>query len=302
MIIDVPTSDEFRHAGIAYLNLAWSSTLELALNLDEACVEEWDDTGTVPDKYWQSAQRPLATAVSLLQQGAEFLIKSCIAEVSPFLLLDGSPRDWPRHCNQNDTPFSAFKTIDAQDLIRAHDTAVASRLTAAFIDRYERLRSLRNTVMHTIDPRLRFTATEVVVSILEVSENLIGPQSWLPTREQFLNHEPNSIASSADHVEPVLARECLKVIDMLQPAMLRKFFGFNPRQRRYHCYNCQLASADWGLDVTTAQLQPNMPASTNVYCFVCRKNASVVRQPCPNPECRGNVIEAEDKVCLTCYK
>lgn len=166
MITDIPNSEDFRHAGFAYLNLSWRTAIDLGLSLDESDFDEWDEEVSVPIQYWEAAQRPLATAISLLQQGVEFLIKARIAEVSPFLLFEGSPRDWPRGCNQADTSYSAFKTIDAQDLIRAHDTVCSSRFTDDFVNTYEHLRRRRNTIMHTVDPTLRFTATEVLLSVL----------------------------------------------------------------------------------------------------------------------------------------
>ncbi len=301
LITDIPTDDDFRHAGLAYLNLAWQTAIDLGLNLAESSYAEWDDQGTVPDEYWAAAQRPLATAVSLLQQGVEFLIKSRIVAVSPFLLFDGSPRDWPRRCNQADTPYSAFKTIDAQDLIRAHDTVCTPRLSDDFVNTYEHLRIRRNTIMHTVDPTLRFSATEVLIAVLEISETFTGPMQWTAHRAAAIDAEPGSVAYWGGSSEAALARECLYVIDVLQPAQLRQFFGFNPRQRRYHCYNCQMAASDWDLTVTTSQLQPNTPVSTTVHCFVCRQQYNVLREPCPERECRGNVLGAEDRLCLTCY-
>ena len=301
MIINIPTGEDFRVSGIAYLNLSWDSVLQLVLDLDYLDAYQWDDDGTVKDEYWLRAQRPLAVSVSLLQQATEFLLKSRIAEVSPYLLLDGSPRDWPRSCNQKDTSFAAFKTIDPQDLVRAHDTVVSPRLTAEFVTHCDRWRSVRNTIMHTVDRSLRFTAAEVASSIVEVAENLIGPRSWWEIRESFLEAGANSVLYSSDHVRGLLAFEALKIIDMFKPAQLKRYFGFNPRQRRYYCYDCQLESGDFDLDATTAQLDPNTSTSTTVYCFVCRKRFRVIRRKCTRSDCPGNVI-APDGMCLTCFK
>ncbi len=301
MIKDIPKSDDFQHSGLAYLNLAWQTAIDLAISLDESDCDEWDSEGIVPNEYWEAAQRPLATAISLLQQGVEFLIKARIAEVSPYLLIDGSPRDWPRRCDQADTVFASFKTLDAQHLIRAHDTICTPRLPSNFISTYEDLRTRRNTIMHTVDPSLRLSATEVLLNVLEVSDTFIGKQLWTSRRANAIRQQPNSFAYWGDSSQAILARECLYLIDVLKPAHLRRFFGFNPKQRRYYCYNCQMAASDWDLDVTTAQLKPNKPESTSVYCFVCRKQSNVVREICSHSDCRGNVLDAEDRICLTCY-
>lgn len=300
MITDVPAKDDFRHAGIAYLNLAWAEVLSLATDLAEANLEEWDSAEVVPDEYWRAAQRPLATAVSLLQQGTEFLLKARIAEVSPFLLLAGSPSDWPRGCNRNDISFADFKTIDAHELIRACDTVTSAKLADCFVQRFELLRRYRNTIMHTVDTRLRFTASDILDWILDISESLIGTRRWTEVRKHFMSDEPVSIAYSDDHVEPALIRECLQVIELLKPAQLRRFFDFDPRRRRYYCYSCQLSAGNWSLEATTAQLRRG--SQTMIYCFVCREEKVVIRRNCTLSGCRGNLFDIEDEVCLTCSR
>jgi hypothetical protein len=81
VITDIPTPDDFNQSGIAFLNLAWDSASQLAFYFDEAKTEIWDEENDVTDEYWAAAQRPLATAVTLVQQGFEFLLKSRIAAI-----------------------------------------------------------------------------------------------------------------------------------------------------------------------------------------------------------------------------
>lgn len=135
MIIEIPTSDEFQRAGLGFLNLAVDQVIELYDQLEQSGVEE-----DVREEYWESAQQPLATALTLVQQGAEFLLKAKIADVSPFLLIDGSPSSWPRGSDQQDTPFSDFRTIDAHDLPKAHDSVASVRLSEEFKTQFEQLR------------------------------------------------------------------------------------------------------------------------------------------------------------------
>ncbi len=93
MIIEIPNRDDFDKSGLSMLNLAWGAISELYRNLVNAEVEEWDDDGEVTEEYWQAAQRPISVALALAQQGIELLLKGKIAEISPFLLLVGSPRE-----------------------------------------------------------------------------------------------------------------------------------------------------------------------------------------------------------------
>jgi len=83
MIIDVPTGDDFKSAGIDFLNLAWDTLISLSTKLKDAeyfyNVYYSDENEEVIDQlsseqYWKQAQRPLSTALSLIQQGTEFRV------------------------------------------------------------------------------------------------------------------------------------------------------------------------------------------------------------------------------------
>src|SRR5262245_39444063 len=207
MILDVPTKADFDNNGIAFLNLAWQSVVGVSLGLPDqpvevlgadatedhlhAAAEESRQWAEAVEEYWRAAQQELATAVALAQQGTEFLLKGKIAEVSPFLLISGDPGDWPSGCDRNDIRFADFKTNEAQDLIRCHDTVCNPRLTDQFKNRFEQLRRMRNSVMHTVDRRLSFTTQDGLLAILEMVEALIGGNTWLMLRRQYLEKQPN---------------------------------------------------------------------------------------------------------------
>ncbi|VTT99588.1 Uncharacterized protein OS=Pirellula staleyi (strain ATCC 27377 / DSM 6068 / ICPB 4128) GN=Psta_3436 PE=4 SV=1 [Gemmataceae bacterium] len=258
-------------------------------------------TNEATRQYWESSQQELATAVALAQQGTEFLLKGHIAEVSPFLLLTGGVREWPGGCETADTPFSEFKTIDAQDLPRAHDTVCSPRLPADFKERFEQLRRVRNSIMHTVNRRAQFTTRDGVLAILEVVDFLVGQRQWLRLRREYLDRGPDLAPySSDDHTLCHMARELVYVIELLEPAQARRFFGFEKRQRRYLCPSCEHECANWDIGVTLAQLQPNTPDSTTVYCILCRQTHTVVREKCNLDDCPGNVISVDYGNCLTC--
>lgn len=305
MIKDVPTHEDFADQGTTFLNLAWDTVLDLLLEYADA--EAWEAIvdENQPDDYWQAAQKPLATGVALAQQGVEFLLKAKITAVSPYLLITGRPADWPKNCNKQDTSFPEFHTADAQDLIRIHDTIASTRLTDRFKALFERLRLTRNTIFHTVNPHLRFTEREIIASILELSEELIGPQKWTSVRKPYLETTPSSVAWSPDAVGYRLSREMLAVLDLLGASDAKQFLGFNKKQRKYICPYCvsEYRSIHSDGRPLTAQLLPNTPTSTSAYCFVCRKTIDVVRKGCNCPSCKGNVIHAHpDFECLTCFE
>jgi hypothetical protein len=305
MIIDIPSKNDFTEQAIAFLNLAWDTVFDLLLEYSDA--EEWDaivDNEQTED-YWKAAQKPLATAVALSQQGAELLLKGNIAEISPFILISGKPSEWPSKCHKQDISYSSFHTADAQDLVRINDTVAKKRLSEKFKQLFNKLRLTRNTIFHTVDQTIQFTEKEVILAILEITEELIGQQQWTAIRRAYLESTPSSAVWSYDTVALRISREMLLSIDLLGNNDLKMLLWFNKKQRRYICPNCT-GECRWvhsELQPQTAQLSPNKPSSNNIYCFVCRKNIKVVRMKCNTPNCKGNVIHADiDFECLTCFE
>ena len=304
MISDIPTYADFADQGTTFLNLAWDTVLDLLLDYLEA--EEWqaivDDEQ--PEEYWEAASKPLATAVALVQQGAEFHLKARIALISPYLLITGKASEWPRKCDRQDTSFSSFHIADAQDLIKIHDTIAEARLSDTIKQLYTKLRLARNKIFHTVDKRLRFSEKEIIQAILEISNELISSKKWTLIRREYLESSPSSVAWSPDGVGCKLSREMMAVLDLISTADAKRFFGFNKRQRKYICPNCSqehqaLHSEE---NPMTAQLYPNKPTATNLLCFVCGENISVIRKSCKDIDCKGNVIHAgDDFECLTCF-
>jgi hypothetical protein len=304
MIVDVPTPDDFNASGTDFLNIAWGMIVDLSLDLERQ-QELYIDDGLVTDDYWKAAQRPLATALSLVQQGTEFLLKGHIATVSPYLLLSGDPSSWPSKCHERDVHFSEFKTIEAQDLIRAYNTVKDQhkRLPPEFQTRYEQLRSKRNIIMHSIDPNLRIQPKDLLIEILEICHDLIAPKAWIKTRKDFIDKAPSSLINDLETQLGDFLGEIAHVISLLQPAQLDKYFGFNKNQRSYICPDCYREVADYFEDTMPkfALLQPKGKTSTSLYCFICNKVIDVSREGCGSENCRGNVISIEPRrLCLTC--
>ncbi len=298
MILDVPTPDDFRNHGIDYLNIGWGTVLDILISLEDAGDFETPEyLDEIRTNYWQAAERELATALSLIEQGAEFLLKGRICAISPWLLITRNPVEWPRGAHNSDVNFSAFRTIDAQDLTRVHDTFSSQHLHEEFGRAFDYLRQRRNSIIHTVDRNMRFAANELIEQVLLVCEHLLDPQTWLKLRLEFLQRDRHT-AIYPDGNEYRVAREFLAVVATLEPAKLKRFFDYNKRQRSYLCPRCSIQ--DWDFGGKTAQLRPNSPASVNVHCFACGKDYQVVRERCQNSECRGNVHDEEDARCLTC--
>jgi hypothetical protein len=313
MIVNIPSLVDFEANGLAFLNLAWESVLELSKSLTESSEyqaeynevtdEELVEFEEIVKKYWEQEQPRMAVAVALAHQAAEFLIKARITSVSPFLLIAGEPSKWPSGCDNEDKSFADFKTVDAQDLLRLHDSVYSLRLSEEFARRFEELRKHRNTVMHSVDNRKLFTVKDGVLAVLEISDALCGENNWHRLRKQYLEGKVNywdPYGYSEFNPAYPFATETLHVIDeLLKPAEVKRFYGFDPKQRRYICFDCCDDHADEV--IKSRLLQPNTSDSTTVACFCCLQSYPVIRKDCTVGDCKGNVLDPNDSNrCMTC--
>lgn len=299
MITNIPPASDFEDSGLSLLNFAWDTVISLLIKMDDA--KEWGiDVNEVEDDYWQASKQHLLTGVSVAQQGIEFIIKGCITEVSPYLLIAGVPKDWPKNCHKEDISFAEFRTIDAQDLIKVYNSCASNRLNDEFIGKFDDLRKKRNSIMHTIDKRINFHALEIIVEILSVHKLLFPEEKWINIRRRFIEESPLSALNAAEHSEYRVIWEFSMLANMLKPADTKKYFNFNKKQRRYICPICDSETSDSALEPRTALLSPNSSHSKNVYCFVCNYDTSVTRTDCEKLNCKGNVISDEYGICLTC--
>jgi len=298
MIIEVPSHLDFEEAGVSMLNLGWNAVADLFRDLEFADVKNWDDDGKTTEEFWDAAKHPMSIALALVQQGIELLLKARIAAVSPFLLLAGTPREWPSGGDHGEVPFANFRTLDSHELIRAHDTICARRVTEVFRQEFDRLRRLRNVVLHGVDKRLRPSGRDIFQAVLTATEELLEPRGWMPRRNAFIRRSPQSVATGMG-APRVLVPEGTLLMELFTPAELSRFFGYDKKARSYICHFCASELRDEGVLPRTAQLRPNSSESTALWCFVCCEEQIVTRSKCPQKSCKGNVIH-EDGTCMSC--
>jgi hypothetical protein len=300
MITDIPTPADFQSIGVQLLNSAWDTAASLLIDVDEAD-HYIDDTNELIDAFWNAARLQLSTALSIAQQGSEFLLKGRIASVSPFLLLAAVPREGPAGCAATDKPFSDFRTIDAQDLIKVHNACCSPRLPDSFVTEFEDLRKKRNSIMHSIDKSLSIHVSDLVVAVLSINEALGNEKNWVRIRRTYLNDAPQSQMHSSDWVDARLVPEFMSIRNLLKPAELKRFFAFDKNQPNYICPNCAYSvDPDSEYKSLTALLKPNTPESTELWCFVCEETNEVERKNCTEEDCKSNVLSHEQGRCLTC--
>lgn len=299
MPVNIPKARDFFTTGKELLDFAWDVVTQLLKNLDEAKYFGIDPT-EVSEGYWLSARRRLTTALAITQQGIEFILKGKIAELSPYLLLADPPGKWPSPYENPVIDFSTFRTIDAQDLVRVHDTFASKHLDKRFVAKFHELREKRNRIMHSVDMNLTVHVKDVVDSLLFTHKELFPNEGWGSVRLSFLETAPESELGPCDFVVNTIAWELELVLDLLTPAQVQKYFGIDKKQRRYICPQCYSnANKDDGFEHKLALLKPEDPGSTSLYCLVCNVTYPVSRRDCEDSGCPGNVI-SEDGMCLTC--
>jgi hypothetical protein len=308
MIVDIPDAIDFQIAAENLINSAWNSLTKL---LEE--YETFDRIGAdEPDKekYWLYARPELTSAIAMVQQAVEFYLKSKILAISPYLLISFDTRTWPKKCDTSDVSFTEFRTLDAQDLLKVHNTVSSERLGNDFKQWFSSMRSMRNRIMHTVDKQLSIDPVELAVSILQGHEYLVGKNLWINTRISYLNRSPEhgvQIGTKNEqdaYIHMAIHREISLVVGKLQPHQVKHFFKYDKRsfsETCTSCYekflNCDFFDCKW-TDPFIQTLQTIDKNHDELKCIVCGYTADISDVECE--ECGNRAIDKTTRECLWC--
>lgn len=259
MIKDVPSPQDFCDAGIELFNFAWDTVAALITNFSDA------------EQHWGvDTRRGVGRVLGFIKETSDHGVGDDPARSrvyfegqdrggSPYLLLSESPTRWPSPYDGHEITFSEFKTVDAQDLIRLHDTVQDSQLVPEFVEKFNALRTKRNTISHSIDKKLQVHTSEVIEAILFLHKALFPMENWAKTRATFIRNYPDATLSGGEYSTNDACRELEIVLDLLPPASVEAFFGIG-KQRRYLCPSC-LGDAGHlqNFDHKLAVLRPKAP-------------------------------------------
>jgi hypothetical protein len=303
MIVDIPTHEELARSSLDLLNMAWDSACEIIAGLENSEVKSWDDDGSAQREYHAASQPSLANALVVIQQAQELGLKARIAVVSPYLLIAGDPRGWPKG-STNNVSFSEFRTIDASDLIRVHNAVCAVRVDDRFVQVFEDTRRRRNLIVHLGRKRQSEDAKALLLLILRTVKALFPDRRWASERYDFALRDRYTAIGGQDHVEVGHVNQFEMLRGILPAKELRDSFNFEKRARRYICLHCTAEERNMaGESTPLAQLHPNTPEATSLYCCTCGSEYPVTRMRCPH--CKSDVFSVEDNgvgVCLTCLE
>ena len=298
MIKDIPTKDDFDAIGCALLDQSWDTVSVLLLQLQEVIllIDDEDE-----EAYWRTSNTKLSTALAIAHQGAEFLLKGRIADVSPLLLIANTPREWPKPDDDGHIPFSKFRTVDAQDIVRLHNGCAAKPLDVGFARSLEALRVRRNAIMHSVDPNLKLNAVVLLEEILNIFKWLMPGRSWIEARRTAMSESSASQLWTSIGVDLSVVREFNAVKELLSAKSMLEHFGFDKKRRAYMCSDCTfLTASDEGFESFSATMVTKSPRCDELHCFICNESELVERKACSDPECKGDVISPLFLKCLTC--
>jgi len=301
VITEVPTPAEFQAAGFNQLYLAWQLAIRAVEDLEfaEENVDLGEDQAAAASEYWAKSQPAMANAFGLIQQAMEMSLKGRIASVSPFLLIPRDSRDWPKGVDTGAVPFSEFRTLDAADLIKVHNTFIAPALDEEFRSFWEEVRRDRNKIMHSVSPR-SFEPATLVRALLTAATALFSDVRW---SQQLLDMEENGKYAAFgmdDGSQNIVMRQMDIAVRHLTPSECKGLLGHDKKRRSYVCPNCHdQANRDWQTSwPKLAQLKTKAPGELRLHCLVCDATVETERMACPGPGCEGDVVF--EGRCMTC--
>jgi len=333
MIINIPTSSEFKQSATELLNTAWTQVVDLIIEFeglidlvkgDEIAPELTPDglniirvpqaTEVINEnslQYWKASKQTLSIALTLIQQAVEFYIKGRIVEISPYLLISSSISSGGKSNTLKDKPFSEFKSIDAQDLIKVHNTVTSERLDDSFISWYNEMRDIRNKLMHSVPKDIDLEAEEVLEKIL-CAHKYFSSSSWTKDRKAFLSNTPaysmeyfKREGNIAPYILNQLYKELEVVLNSLKPSIISEYFNFRVKDRALLCPKCieTINSLDFPPDNYDEYLK-SFQGSTidnNFNCFICDYTETINFKDTNCNCCEKFYIEEKTSICLNCW-
>lgn len=289
-------------AGLNQLYLAWEIAMQALEDHDEiSSLINVDDEAEAAAEYWARSQPALANAFGLAQQAMEMALKGRIAAISPFLLISRDPKEWPKGVDAQPVPFSEFRTIDAVDLVKVHNTFSIVPLDGHFVNFWNDVRRDRNRIMHSVS-RKTVEAIALVRTVLTAAETLFAEWTWPQMLIQMMAEGKHAAYGLDDGTPNVVMRQMEVALRHLTPADARRFFGFELGRHAYLCPVCYSAADRELQDIwpKLAQFEVRKPGSTQLRCALCDETTPVTRERCANEDCPGDVIH--DSMCLTCLR
>lgn len=245
-MINIPDHKDLTDTANGWLNLAWEQTLgAVTAHAEMVSYIEESELGVADDKFtrlWNAHRHRLNNALQLCQQAMELYLKARIAEVSPFLLIVGEPRQWPSGDNNNTVDFLDFRTLESAHLCRAASLVGKQPLSTEHKTFFEDLRKSRNKIAHLHAGNFPAEAKARLRDCLEAFRLTYPDIAWQQFRKNYIVqtelHGPHS-EYDYDFNHTVFLNEFETAIETLDNADCKKHFGLDKRKPRLRCPNCE---------------------------------------------------------------
>ncbi|MFO1018398.1 MAG: hypothetical protein U1E03_12420 [Hyphomonadaceae bacterium] len=307
MIINVPTSEGLNDVSLRLHYSAWSSLIGMLMEFASLHEQQGYD---VPGSSWQDewkdylavSQPHLQATCTVIQQSNELALKSRIAEVSPFLLLLGNDPNFSAAVK--DVDFSELRTLDAVSLPGAVNSLSAKPVSDSFVSSYNKVRSLRNKISHlgTADDNL--DPHELLHLLIAQYAELWPNRRWLRDRMTFAAQSPQAHLYDYKYYSPALEvfNELPFFLALTSKSEFEALIGRKKSTRRYLCFSCfhERSVREEGADPASCRMAFLNTSGTNVTCEMCAGDFPVVRVPCNDDGCPGNVLARDEDGELFC--
>ncbi len=299
MIINLPSKSDYEKIAISNLVQAFDIIYDTDGYISDLKIDEKE----LVDEIFEYSQDRYNSAIVLLHQGIEGILKGFICEKSPFFLIDTQRTEWPVLPEQKDKDFNDFYSINPEALLHTYCALNKSKVDPKIISLISEIRLLRNQIVHGISKE-KLNSRNILIYFLNTFNYFFDKDVWWEKIQSYHFEHPIFEHYNPKEQYASFASRLDFVLEIVGPSIFSQCTSVNPKQRRYQCPVCKQEYEDEldEYDLKWAFLKPNEPESTNLICYNCGNESEVLRMDCNIDDCKGNVIAEirNEKKCLTC--
>lgn len=277
----------------------WAQAIETLYNINKQ-IYDFELEDELANGIYDFSQHHYRTAIVLLHQGIEAIMKAAICNHSPMLLIDNKRTDWPVLPSQGYKAFNELFTIGAESLLYTYCAVVGNLISQETIIFLEKIRRVRNEIVHGFSSKNMNPK-----DILNSFTTFIGKDEWWNEMRRLNWEHPLMSYFDSGAERASFAQRLDYVLNKVGKGEFLKHSTFNIKQRRHICPYCkdEFEREYDEYELKWAILSPNSSSSTLLKCYNCEKETYITRKDCLFEDCMGNVIYKEDtnaEYCMTC--
>ena len=285
----LPTREQFFSLGSQCLIQAFEMIFKVYSDFKDITeLNEVIDEEITEEKIWVYNHITVRSALILLYQGVEYLMKGRVTGESVFLLLEQPKTDWPSLPKRKSRKFDEMQTISGGNLLSVFCT-VDNEISDIyeFVERFKKLRVNRNKLVHGAG-RNDKGHDYIIKEIMFYHNNFFSKGEWVNEFREFVSSEPTFGYWDYDAEEAMFYKKLNFIERTIGKKALNNYLEINTLARRYFCPSCTYhlnGNIDREDMPKWAFLKPNKPNSKNLLCITCSQEFQVGREDCHKPNC-----------------